>query len=469
MAELSQRGKRKIGRALIVLLLLLLTGAGLAAVAYDRSASAFLKQRAEAALRVRIETIRAEGLPLTPEELDKWYVTPPPDQNAATVLQQAFALYAEPATGRGRRRGEDDEWKAPLPNIGQIEFGTSSEPLPAEMKDAIAQTLVLNEAALKLLHTGASMPACRYPIDLTKGPSVLLPHLRPVRDGASLLAYEMLLRTENGQSEAAIESARDCFGVAHTLGSEPVLISQLVRFGCQSLVMPCLERLLSRMPHSDAQLRRLDRILVEAEEPEGMTRAFVGERTVIFRVYEAHRRAMAAPMQYWPTLEQLKEMSWRSVYYLKELARAHRYSSSGLFELDVSVCFELRTAMIRASQLPLPEQVAAAKLIRHEEDVYSRGGSSFFIMPASAGALTKQARTIALLRAARGAITAERYRLTNSKLPDKLDAGSIIDPFNGRSLCYKKLTEGYVVYSVGPDLNDDGGDEKKDVTFVVER
>ena len=43
------------------------------------------------------------------------------------------------------------------------------------------------------------------------------------------------------------------------------------------------------------------------------------------------------------------------------------------------------------------------------------------------------------------------------------------DPFNGRPLRYKKLVKGYAVYSVGEDGKDDGGDEKKDVTFVVER
>lgn len=439
MAEPSQCRKRRIVRPLIVIVVLVLTVAALAALAYYRSTSAFLKQRADSALKVRIATMRAGGLPLTPAELDKWYVTPPPDQNAATFLLQAFALYAKPAAGKGRRRGEGDEWKVPLPNIGQIELGSSSEPLPAEMKDAIAKTLVQNEAALELLHTGASMRACRYPIELTKGSAVLLPHLNLVRMGVSLLAYEMLLRIENGQSDPAVESARDCFRLSHSLAREPVLISQLVRFGCQWSTLPCVERLLSRTVLSDRQLVQLDRILSDAEDPEGLTRAFVGERANLFKAYETHRQAMSALIRYRPTLEQLREMSWRDAYYYpQELARAYRYSSSGLFELDASVAFDLRTATIRASQLPLPEQLAAARSIGHEEDTYSRGGSSFLIMPACTGSITKQAKCAALLHAARGAIGVERYRLAHGTLPDKLDAGSIIDPFNGQPLRDRK-------------------------------
>jgi hypothetical protein len=44
-----------------------------------------------------------------------------------------------------------------------------------------------------------------------------------------------------------------------------------------------------------------------------------------------------------------------------------------------------------------------------------------------------------------------------------------LDPFDGQPLRYKKLPKGYVVYSNGEDGKDDGGDEKKDITFTVER
>jgi hypothetical protein len=70
----------------------------------------------------------------------------------------------------------------------------------------------------------------------------------------------------------------------------------------------------------------------------------------------------------------------------------------------------------------------------------------------------------------------ERYDLAHSSLPDKLDKlGSVFlstvptDPFDGGQLKYRKLAKGYVVYSVGEDGVDDDGDEKKDITFTVER
>ena len=76
----------------------------------------------------------------------------------------------------------------------------------------------------------------------------------------------------------------------------------------------------------------------------------------------------------------------------------------------------------------------------------------------------------------RTCLAIESYRAANAALPGSLvDLGTKFlkdqptDPFDGQPLRYKKLAKGYVVYSVGEDGKDDGGDEKKDITFTVER
>jgi len=90
--------------------------------------------------------------------------------------------------------------------------------------------------------------------------------------------------------------------------------------------------------------------------------------------------------------------------------------------------------------------------------------------------IVKDFSVTATLRCCCASLAVERYRLANGALPDSLgdlvpkflDAVPI-DPFDGQPLRYRKLTKGYVVYSVGEDGKDDGGDEKKDITFTVER
>ena len=107
-------------------------------------------------------------------------------------------------------------------------------------------------------------------------------------------------------------------------------------------------------------------------------------------------------------------------------------------------------------------------------------------MPALSRITTIDTRNIAQLLTARVGLAIERYRLAAGKLPDAL--ADLVpayldsvpkDPFDGNELRYRKLEAGYVVYSIGDDLNDDGGKEKPtgkkkkgeswDVTFIVER
>ncbi len=460
---------RRLRNALVVVLtvaLLAVVAKCVASLLYYRSTSELLKRNIDAALSVELETVRAEGLPLTFAELDKWYVTPPASENAATVLQEAFALYAKPAPGAHRSIGRREGERSRLPIIGSAELPPVSEPLPDDIKASVAEVLAKNEAALKLLHKGASMTACRFPIDLTQGFGVHLTHLNKFREGANLLSLEMLLRAENGQTELAIESACSCFGLARSLVNEPVLISQLVRLYCQMTAARGLDRVLTRVILTNEQLARLESALTQAENMEGLTRAYVSDRCKVLVGYDIARKEMSVPVRFWPTREELRQLTWRDAYYFPAIRmEARRRATSGLFELEVLTSIELRTACIRASQLPFPEQISLAKQIVSRE----MSSSVFLMMPASTGCMLKQAKCVALMRVVRAALAVERYRLATARLPDKLIDSAPLDPFTGQPLRYKMLAKGYVVYSVGEDGKDDDGDEKKDITFTVER
>jgi hypothetical protein len=85
------------------------------------------------------------------------------------------------------------------------------------------------------------------------------------------------------------------------------------------------------------------------------------------------------------------------------------------------------------------------------------------------------------------ALAVEGYRLAKGRLPDTLQElvpdfleRIALDPFDGQPLRYRRRNAGYVVYSVGNDLTDNQGTERKtgearalqdewDETFIVER
>ena len=79
-----------------------------------------------------------------------------------------------------------------------------------------------------------------------------------------------------------------------------------------------------------------------------------------------------------------------------------------------------------------------------------------------------------------GAGRLRAYRARNGKLPDKLDdlVPDFIpvvprDPFDGQAMRMKRIGQGGVVYSIGPDMVDNGGapDDRNnntgDITFKV--
>jgi hypothetical protein len=73
-------------------------------------------------------------------------------------------------------------------------------------------------------------------------------------------------------------------------------------------------------------------------------------------------------------------------------------------------------------------------------------------------------RLQAYLRCAIAGVAAERYRRDHGRWPAALGAltpdylGAVpADPFDGQPLRYKRLADGLVVYSVGPDKEDNGG------------
>jgi hypothetical protein len=162
----------------------------------------------------------------------------------------------------------------------------------------------------------------------------------------------------------------------------------------------------------------------------------------------------------------------------------------GLHYRDALGYINLMQDSIDAVELPEPKRLAAFDAVQKAVESGRRGGVLTRILwPALARRLQIDMRWLAHSRATRTALAVERYRLAEGHLPQSLDdlAPAYIetvpgDPFDGRDMKYRALETGFVVYSVGEDLTDEGGAERGkgergprgkpvpwDVTFIVER
>jgi hypothetical protein len=101
------------------------------------------------------------------------------------------------------------------------------------------------------------------------------------------------------------------------------------------------------------------------------------------------------------------------------------------------------------------------------------------LLPALAKVTSREAGALAYLRLAQTAVALQIFHATNHHYPDSLNelapksiAAVPQDPFDGQPIRYRKAGEGFVIYSIGPDLQDGGGVRKPgsdDILFTVVR
>lgn len=442
-----RKKRRKLGgwHVLILGLVVLVGGVG------------FYRWRQKSKLEVRIEAIRAAGLPASCAELDEWYSIPADAENAADVVLDAASWYFEP--------NEPDL----VPEMGEAKWPGRTEGLSDEMKKTLGEYLAENKKTLELLHETAGMEHSRYPVNLAAGFAVMLPHLSSIRDMARLLKVEAIMHIEDGQADEAIESVAAIFGVARSMSEEPVLISQLIRVGCEWYGVSAIERIVNRSELDNEQLAGLAEMIAGAGKGLNFRISLMGDRCCLLDMFRDPARVDQSLIG-GPRIPGVLLMAFKA---------------TGLSDKAGIQYLDFTDEFLQAMELPERERTAAVKAI--EKKLEEARGIQMMMLRMFAPAYTHlvdlDLRSVAHFRAARAGLAVERYRLAAGKRPGTL--GELVgeyldvvpkDPFDGAELRYIRLEEGFVVYSIGEDGSDDGGAEKNkgnkdswDITFTVER
>jgi hypothetical protein len=396
-------------------------------------------------VEAKLDEIRKQGYPVTLAELDKWYPQVPPDENAASTYIEVF--------GKMQRPGKEMDKSLPIEGFGDLpEHG---KPMPDEMKKVISDYLAMNEETLRLLRKAAIMRHCRFEM---AGSDRRVQHGAEIRQAVRLLALEAILQAENQQPAKVTDSISCEIGVVRSLADEPGVIALLLRVACQGLVKMTIEQSLNRISLDANQLSILGTKFAESEDEAAVASALAGE-------WAGTEQFFAAPVG-----DRLCALMASDV----SLYKLFLYEYAGLREFDHVRVLQLISQYVTAAKLPLSERLKVARSVAQRAEQSSRWAP--FTQLNTVGlplVMRHDARRIAYGRLCEAAIAVEEYRLARGKLPETISAlapkAIPLDPFTGQPLRYKRLAKGYAVYSVGEDGKDDGGDEKKDITFTVER
>jgi hypothetical protein len=443
-------------------------------------------------VEARLAALKAAGLPATCTELDEWCRRPPDGQNAAELYERAEALLSTPAAVSNAEEppvkaaptaelpSEEDEGETPPDDrpLGHT-FGIPErgETLSAETLAAARIYLVANQEPLRLLHEAARRPECRWNVDYSKGPETPVPVARCRRIG-HILCLEATVASREGDGSRAIDALECLVTFAGHVGTEPFLISFLLRGSLLAIGVHSLEDTASHVVLTDELLSRSIDMVHSAELKISLARALVGERCCqVWFFQQPFQKSVSVLLEY-PFRVRPWDVS--ACYYLW----------SGGRERDLLIALDTIDRLAALDTVPFPERLDRLNAIitwfwsRVGTDAPRRFTSYFLspcMMPGFLGHGERSASVIARLRAARTALAVERFRLATGRLPAALVEVAPrylpelpLDPFDGKPLRYKILERGFVVYSIGANKLDDGGvsgsrHDNGDITFTIDR
>jgi hypothetical protein len=405
------RAMKIFGIAALVLVALLLLGYGI------------LYWIISSRLEAKLQALRDAGEPLALRELARPVIHP--EQNAATYIRRARADMS--ALGKEL---------APL-----YEHGDQEEDYQRTEADnkAFRAALEAYPKMFVLLEHAAACPDSNMDLDYTVAPEAfikdLVPQVQVVREVVRLLAERIRLQVADGKSDEALQSVIAIFRLSRHQEREPTMINYLVVCACRSIGVEEGNRVLRSGPVSAKSRADLDAELAVAASNAAYVRVLKTERVLGLEMLHGVTNGL-----------------------------------NGLYFNDEQ-CFYLDLMAQNIDLAPRTFADAAPAYDKLLEETKSwRHRVSSLVVPAAARLHGAEVRTRAWVRCLR-VLNALQKKPANAEASQPkleelgLPAEAITDPFNGAPLHLRRVGGEWVIYSVGQNLVDDGGElkDRKDV------
>ena len=459
--------------------------------------------QAETQLQAELARLKAIGAPLNVAEL-----APPPvpdAENAAPLYLAAFAKLAKPAPPPPRGEPQVGP-EAPPPGAPAAPLPRQPGPTTAELE----QTVAANAEALALLHQAAEMPRCHLTVDSSR-PYGLLPYGRELQRARTILGRQARLQARQGDPGAALRTLQVDLALADSVRDQPSVAYQDLRLGIAGVYTAYHLRVLLGVT--------APRIFAPPPLPRGAPPPLPRGA----HPPTAPTNAGTAPPEMAKADPDLDAASPETELPLPTEACRHLFDSLAAFQIDAPVARALLGQ--RALVMPVfddihkdPRGVAALmypaghpseddtlnvadlwtgpqglQILAFDELTFLRGmdqviagerrGWPVWPLAVPRGCVISREWLYALeslapmtqdtakvqigLSQVTLALTA--YHNAKGEYPATLEALRAgvpwklpLDPYSGRDFCYEGEGEGFTLYSVGPDLRDDGGAPEND-------
>jgi hypothetical protein len=391
------------------------------------------------------------------EELEASRAAVADDQNSALVLLRAHGLLPR-----------NWPWDRSPDKLSAKEMEVAKkvpwELVPPVLLRKEEQRILLEElqkasAALSEVHKIVELPHGRYPILYTKdGVSTSLDHTQNTRAFATLLSFEAVLRAHQHDLEGALADCLGILRVGQSIGDEPSLISMLIRISHHRVAFVSLEYILAQGQFADAALANLQHVLEKEEKERWWLGAARGERAV---VDEAMRAIQNGDVKLSQVSALVREFDGQ-LFPTYSAEALPGILMPGSLRRQRAALLKWHNRMVEIAKLPVEELTGPLTEL----------DSSAKDLPPLARALCVPCvkcaepwlRDQVSMRCMITLLAVERYRLAHGRWPEKLAdlvpaylSKVPIDVYDRAPLRYRAFSEGVMVYSVGMDGIDDGG------------
>lgn len=312
-------------------------------------------------------------------------------------------------------------------------------PLPPRIGNALADYVRMNSGALFYLEQAVGKSACRFP---REGEYYRARYGEPLGSRIYRLPFLLTIATlsaaDSGDHALAARNLNTMAALARSLIQDTSSGFHLSGSYVVTQLVDAFERTAPASAYSDEGLARVLRTLSDIE--------------FLLPSRERLQQTLLSTLE-WRIMG--VEEGWARDSYVLPLLFSEW---SGLDDFRRATCVFTGQDVLNAHH--------ALDLTRIEQDLryrrlYAGSGASNLVEVAQ-----MQFRDLARVRALKGAVAVERFRLANNRLPESLEEvsrdslGAITDPFSRGPMPYRKDERGYCVYSVGGNFVDDGGNVK---------
>ena len=431
--------------------------------------------RGAAAARRIEERLVELGLPGPDELWDVDYELQYSSDNAARWHRAATILAGDEELADGLPYVSNSLDEAEDPALG--------EPYPPDVLDLVGARLKRQAPLFALIERAVSCEAAEFGIGLTDPYGVMqIGGQRPIVNW-------LCLKAEYGacsdQPDLFVEAIEHQLAIAGHMEEMQRNLPEIIRGVLCTVAVLTVERGLSLTRLSDAQLERLESALRTAES--SLDVRAVSMMNLAETVYWMRHPHLAVASGHWgaaTTAVTFKDVGWDEpdfyldTWYSGAMLREYGGDLKPVYvpgfntrtgqwvgHTWVLICpgaFERRAARACARQIAWLEEMgqtpqdAWTVIQREATDDTGRGRQRGIGLVAEMHFEAK-----AELRLAIALIAAERFRLAHGRWPETMDelsdADVPADPYTGKALRLRRTERGLIVYSVGGDLQDNGG------------